>query len=342
MADWRINVPLDIPQEKVLRLNESKVIKGCAGSGKTLLAVHKAKNLQASNQGSFYFIVLTKSLRSFINSGIRELDIPNAKVLYAWEWKERLSCPTADYILVDEAQDFSADDIKLFESKAKKVVMFFGDTAQQVYESTTDGKTCVSMDEIKTLTSLDEISLSGNKRLYPTVAKVAQYLNSYENIENNCTKTGGNKPILKKFSSQSAELDWIVSQINDRQLEDVGILLPENVSRNGSLNGVFETFNYLNEKGLKLGVKYSRNQRVTENLDFSSNVVNIMPYHSSKGLQFKTVFLPFCESSVADTFWKKAFYVALTRTSENLIITYSNSLTPFLTQAVNNNLLQVI
>ncbi len=67
-----------------------------------------------------------------------------------------------------------------------------------------------------------------------------------------------------------------------------------------------------------------------------------MPYHSSKGLQFKTVFLPFCEDSIADTFWKKAFYVALTRTSENLIITYSNNLTPFLAQAINRNLVQVI
>lgn len=342
MADWQINVPLDIPQEKVLRLTESKVIKGCAGSGKTLLALHKAKNIQALNQGSFYFIVLTKSLRSFINSGIRELNIPNAKVLYAWEWKHRLNRPTADYILVDEAQDFSAEDIELFKSKASKVIMFFGDTAQQVYENTTEGKTCVNMDEIKGLTNLDEIELSGNKRLYPTIAKVAQYLNPYEDIENNCTKIGGNKPLLKKFASPSAELDWIVEQINDRQLEDVGVLLPENVSRNSPLNGVFETFNYLKNKGLKLGVKYTKDKKVTENLDFSSNVVNIMPYHSSKGLQFKTVFLPFCESNISDNFWKKAFYVALTRSSENLIISYTYSLTPFLIQSVNNNLLHEI
>lgn len=342
MADWRINVPLDIHQQQVLRLTQSTVIKGCAGSGKTLLAAHKAKNLQASNQGTFYFIVFTKALKAFINDGIRQLNIPDAKVMYAWEWKEKLSCPSADYILVDEAQDFSEEDIMLFKSKANKVVLFFGDTAQQVYKTTLSGKPCIDMNEIMKITNLKDISLSGNKRLYPSVAKVAQLLNSQEDIENNCTKVGGNKPIVKKFSSQKDELDWIVKQIQDRDYDDVGILLPENISKNSSLDGVFETFNYLKSKGLNLGVRYAKDRKVIENLDFSSNVINIMPYHSSKGLQFKTVFLPFCEACIADTFWKKAFYVALTRTSENLIITYSNNLTPFLSQAINHNLVQVI
>ncbi len=342
MADWQINVPLDIPQENVLRLNESKVITGSAGSGKTLLAVHKAKNLQASKKGTFYFIVLTKALRRFISSGVQALNIPDTKVLYAWEWK-KYDCPSADYIMIDEAQDFGEEDINLFKDKAKKVVMFFGDTAQQVYENTTKGDPCVSMDDIKSITALDEITLLRNHRLYPAIAKVAQYLNPDEDIVSKCTKSGGSKPIVKQFDSQSEELDWIVEQIKDRQLKDVGILLPRNMAEEeGNIDGVFETFNYLKDKGLSLGVKYTKNKSAVENLDFKSDTVNIMTYHSAKGLQFKTVFLPFCESDIDDYFWQKAFYVALTRTSENLIITYTNEITPFLLDPLNNNLLQVI
>jgi superfamily I DNA/RNA helicase len=225
MADWEINVPLDIPQENVLRSNESKVVIGSAGSGKTLLAVHKAKNIQASQKGTFYVIVLTRALRAFISSGVRKLEIPNTKVLYAWEWKERYNCPSADYIMIDEAQDFGEEDINRFKEKANKMVLFFGDTAQQVYESTTNGDLCVSMEEIKAITELAEIALSGNHRLYPSIAKVAQYLNHDEDIVSNCKKSGGNKPVVKQFGSQSEELDWIVEQIKNRQLKDVGILV---------------------------------------------------------------------------------------------------------------------
>ncbi len=68
-------------------------------------------------------------------------------------------------------------------------------------------------------------------------------------------------------------------------------------------------------------------------LDFDSELPKVMTYHSSKGLQFETVFIPFCDFPQHDIWfvnnYKNALYVALTRTYRNLYLTHSERLTPF-------------
>ena len=52
-----------------------------------------------------------------------------------------------------------------------------------------------------------------------------------------------------------------------------------------------------------------------------------MTYHSAKGLQFETVFLPYIENfddtKISD---RKALYVAMTRTYRNLYVMYTDYL----------------
>ena len=330
MANWFIDASkLDDQQLEVLELptDEAKIIKGCAGSGKTVLAVHKADRIRKKQQGSFYILVYTRALRSFIQDGIDELGIPNASVLYEWEWRKK-GCPKADYLLIDESQDFSAQDITLFKNSANEAIIFFGDSAQQIFDTKINFQTdareqTVTIEQIQQLTSLSSIQLKNNHRLPESIAKIAQcLLRTGEDIVSRCTKKGGDKAIVKKFSSSQSELDWIIERIKNEGLKDVGILLPENTQ-------VKSVYDYLQSKNMKAGVRYSENNRVNEALDFKGNIPNIMPYHSSKGLQFETVFLPFCESNVNSAFWRNAFYVALTRATKTLIITYTNSLTPF-------------
>lgn len=353
MANWDITQQLDARQQEVFALKTSKVIKGCAGSGKTLMAAHLAKRLQEQEGSSFYFIVYTKALKAFIGDGIRQLGIENTKVMYAWEWQSRYNAPSADYILVDEAQDFSEEDILLFKSKARKEVFFFGDSAQQIYDVTMgkNPQPCISIESIEKVTNLDHIQLQGNKRLYPSIAKLAQLVNIGENIENNCTKQAGNKPQVKYCKSEREQLDWIVSQITDKGLEDVAILIPHNLvpeNKGRQYSGVFETYQYLRSQSIKLGnqdyeigYRYSKDGRVDEQLRFSKYGIDIMPYHSSKGLQYKNVFLPFYIAGNRDT-WQNAFFVALTRTSENLYLTCEGNHEPFLTKALNQQLVQLV
>src|SRR5690242_661781 len=90
-------------------LDKSYVIKGSAGSGKTILALHRVNDIRlralAEDENaipSFTMVVYTTALRSFIRSGIQELGINLRQVVHWEKWDGS----EVDYLLVDEAQDF--------------------------------------------------------------------------------------------------------------------------------------------------------------------------------------------------------------------------------------------
>ena len=64
-----------------------------------------------------------------------------------------------------------------------------------------------------------------------------------------------------------------------------------------------------------------------DSLNFNSTNPKVMTYHSAKGLQFETVFLPYIENfddtKISD---RKALYVAMTRTYRNLYVMYTDYL----------------
>ncbi|MCW7999887.1 hypothetical protein CFK35_18660, partial [Clostridium sp. cpc1] len=72
---WLIpEAKLDDIQYNIVNNNEyDMVIKGCAGSGKTILALYKLARIIKENLGSYCFIVYTVSLKEFIKSGIDQL-----------------------------------------------------------------------------------------------------------------------------------------------------------------------------------------------------------------------------------------------------------------------------
>ena len=71
------------------RVNRSMVVTGKAGSGKSVIALHKAK--QVSQLGSYAVIVFTKSLKKYFRDGMRALGLSN--VYYYQEWKKLLQYP---------------------------------------------------------------------------------------------------------------------------------------------------------------------------------------------------------------------------------------------------------
>src|ERR1700680_53423 len=74
-----------------LSIDDSYLVKGCAGSGKTILALYRANDIliraKAENTSpSFTMVVFTKSLKSFIRSGIKELGIGPRQVIHYSQW----------------------------------------------------------------------------------------------------------------------------------------------------------------------------------------------------------------------------------------------------------------
>ena len=78
--DWMIKESeLDDDQIKVLMatLDKSCIVEGCAGSGKSVLALIKAQRIQKERGDNYKIIVYTKALCRYMNSGRQELGLHN-------------------------------------------------------------------------------------------------------------------------------------------------------------------------------------------------------------------------------------------------------------------------
>ncbi len=310
---------LDDYQVKVInkKTDNSFIVKGCAGSGKSILALWKAKQIQDEHRGTYIYIVFTKALMQYMADGIREVGISQGNVDYHWHWLHRASSPSADYIIVDEAQDFSEEEIELFRSKAKKALLLYGDSAQQLYTFIKD-KGAVSMEDIQYFTKFPVEQLVFNHRLPKKIARLAQYLNSErDELEERCTEEGTERPKILAYNSLEAQYDAIISLVRNKNMEDVGILFRHN-------DEVQRAYEYFNQKGLNVEAKFNQHM----DLDFTSDNPKLMTYHSSKGLQFEHVFLPDCNVEGREE--RNPLYVAITRSYRGLYIMHSGNLSTLL------------
>ena len=350
--DWMIiESELDEDQIKVLNAvnDKSCIVSGCAGSGKSVLALIKAQRLQREKGNDYQIIVFTKALCNYMNAGRNELGLKK-QFDYHWDWKKQKQCPSSDYVIVDEIQDFSKDEIQDFINATYKHFFFFGDTAQSIYEGL---KETMPVEDINhTFSTRAKIfELYRNYRLPKSVAKVVQYigvnldgfdLDTYKSKETSI-------PRFIRYDSLNSQIKSIARLINNGAVSDVGILVPHN-------EDVKRVSDMLNEYQINHELKYDDKndfRKSINNLDFTTENPKVMTYHSAKGLQFGTVFLPGAEQlsvTILKKYWKnpgvfleeynlskdekrkvselKAFYVAMTRTYRNLYVMYSGSL-PF-------------
>jgi superfamily I DNA/RNA helicase len=312
---------LDDSQVKVLqkRVHKSSIIEGCAGSGKSILDLHRVKQIQEEKKGSFYFILFTRALKQYMQDGIDSIGLQSKRVTYFWHWKNELDAPSADYIIIDEAQDFSKDDINLFRSKANKALILFGDSAQQIYKFKKPKP--ISMKKIITLTEIPSIKLKINYRLPKKIARLAEKIaDSNQKLESKCKNEGVEMPKILKFENLKKQLKEIIRIVRNRQFDDVGILFRDN-------SDVQFAKSYFDKKGFNVEAKINMNM----NIDFKSSNPKLLTYHSSKGLQFEAVFIPNC--NVSDKEDRNPLYVAITRTYQYLFIMHSGDLSPFFNAA---------
>lgn len=148
--DWMLTESeLDDDQLRVLNaiIDKSCIVEGCAGSGKSVLALIKAQRIQKERGDNYQIIVFTKALCRYMNAGREELGLHNEFRYYEeWRWKKYLKhyanglsfmvyekdsndnkipfMPSADYVIVDEIQDFTKAEILEFIKATKKTFTF--------------------------------------------------------------------------------------------------------------------------------------------------------------------------------------------------------------------------
>ena len=334
-ASWDVDEEsMDDDQLDLIEMNidKSMLVTGCAGSGKSVIAMHKAEQV-AKTGASVILIAYTKSLSAFMREGIDEKTLPY-RFYHHYRWREKLKMPSADYIIVDEIQDFTREEILEFMGAAKKAYFFFGDSAQSIYKQY--GKNTISIEEISALTGLTPMQLYNNYRLPRTIAKITQgyvgvNVNPYEDkIYQNKEKALPHFVHLDGLDEQITAIQSLIEKYTRNIFDNqtIGILLPSN-------DLVIKICQKLQELDIPCEFKYTddNSDRFVDILDFESFLPKLMTYHSAKGLQFDVVILPMYVGAFDDES-RKALYVAMTRTMHHLYVFYS-------TPAIENPLYNV-
>ena len=323
-ASWDVEEEsMDNDQLDLIEMNidKSMLVTGCAGSGKSVIAMHKAEQV-AKIGASVILIAYTKSLSAFMREGIDKKALPY-KFYHHYKWREKLKMPSADYIIVDEIQDFTREEILEFMGAARKAYFFFGDSAQSIYKQY--GKNTISIEEIAELTGLTPMQLYNNYRLPRTIAKITQgyvgvNVNPYEDrIYQNKEKALPHFIHMDDVDEQISAIQNLIEKYTRNIFDNqrIGILLPSN-------DLVINIYQKLQEADIQCEFKYTddNSDRFVDTLDFETFLPKLMTYHSAKGLQFDIVILPMFAGS-SDDESRKALYVAMTRTMHQLYVMYS-------------------
>ena len=167
---WVDQNELDDDQRKIISLpiDDQVLVTGPPGSGKTNLLLLRANYLHLAGKRNIAVVVFTRSLREFIARGAAQYDFPTSKIMTCRQWQVDLlrqyggSVPNAtgnfeadrtafvtattdlantlklsnvfpDAILLDEGQDYTPDEIRLFERLTERLCCV-ADERQKIYE----------------------------------------------------------------------------------------------------------------------------------------------------------------------------------------------------------------
>lgn len=297
--------------------NKSMLVAGCAGSGKSVIAMHKAEQLH-KNGKDVILIAYTKSLSRFMKNGKADSSF---RFFHYHYWKHKLKMLAADYIIVDEIQDFTKEEIQEFIKAARMHFFFFGDSAQSIYRQY--GKQTMTIAQIAQMTGLNTLQLYNNYRLPRPIAKITQNYVGVD-VQEYKEKVYQNKdtelPHFVHFDSEQMQIEALLKLVTNNEGRNIGILLPNNPE-------VIRISQEFSNNNVECEFKYNKGENdfdYVDNLNFNTTLPKIMTYHSAKGLQFDLTILPMYIGANDDEA-KKALYVAMTRTMHSLYVLYSTS-----------------
>ena len=322
-------------------------LKGFAGSGKSVLLIHCLIDEKNRNPTSKVIIVLyTHSLIDMIKEGIPD-ELGEIPVVTFQQF--RFMQQRYDLILIDEIQDIDAQTLTNFREKlgGNGRLIVAGDMNQSIYDN------APSSDEISEILGLPAFGTEGieyrlnriyriSRRIRDISAPFCEDQDAYKAAQ--VMEYNANiSPNIVHADNPQQEIEWLwMSAKEYAQAEYVPVILIANhKSIRSFLNKILVLedkpvlhpnfdYNQINShfRNNHLNIQYLGNQYGSFEAAHDRNLISVMTYHSAKGLDFKTVFIPFLNSDYI--IWKNPvirarnlFFVALTRSREQLHISFS-------------------
>lgn len=325
-------------------------IKGFAGSGKSVLLAYSAKIILTKKPNAkIIVIVFTWSLVEMFKIDLKRMGL-SSQVSVDTYYSFMNSNEYYDFILCDEVQDLTSSVLKTMLQRSNHVIVA-GDSNQSIYERDPKwNKPTMTPSDIDSILNGETYKLGIIHRLSRSIIRAVHEFLPDMNIFNgqrDMTKSDTQIRICNA-TSESEEVNYVFQQalkaVNHGYSS--AILIPtrkkildfsnqvlrgaekpewvENQNQWGKTD--FRALNsHLDENGIKLEYIGNGAGLFNEN----NRKVYIMTYHSAKGLDFDNVFMPYVNTSMYispnDSKSKTLFMVAMTRSRENLYITYSGA-----------------
>lgn len=338
-------------QQDIVQLpaNQHRIVTGPPGSGKTQVMLHRARHLseEFGNTQGYQVFLYTKVLKSYIQSGLQDLNLPPDRVttLDSWcyqkhiqeigavpqmggkpnfpvlrsnvlEYLSKSYIQRYKFVVVDEGQDLSKTSYEILDKIAEHITVF-ADEQQQIYD---DGATSSGIYESLGISHSSRAFLQAYRNS-STVAKLASYFidhddrrHQYLAMQHDRT-LGRDTPLLYVAPHFEAEMDRLARIIEQRVLQNqkVGVIMLQNRLAHGYAQG-------LEERGVKVEV-LDQGFGNDRKYDFQNNVPKIVSIYNCKGLTFDVVLMPHLRNGAfprhADTFMRRRLlFVAISRAME--------------------------
>jgi len=336
-------------------------IQGCAGSGKTLVLLHAMERLATQRPTeSICFLTFTHALKDLVRTGLSQVVSGRVVVMTHTEFLAKKR--KFDHVFLDEVQDISKRDLEGVMALAGNL-QIAGDPDQRIYSNGTDES------QVNLVLKPKSERLFDVYRLSSLLRKLAlSVLPSTHLVEGRDKGTGPTYQIkVLKFDDENAEAAWMftearacakggynasailfsthdqIKEFSEKVARFLGKPIPpekqKQLPRKTGPSQDYTAFNdFWRAQGIPLAYLGNGNG------DFSQSetqpMVFLMTYHSSKGLDFESVFLPNINKGLylgqADALQadpdaeRRLMYVAITRSRTRLFVSYTRELHPLL------------
>lgn len=357
---WTRLDQLDKKQEKIIDLSfeEDHIIVGPPGSGKTNLLLLRAAYLNRSNRKNFVVLTFNRVLREFIASGTSTYGLSSANIQTYVAWSKDLLTQNGikidndlsfdelrpsilneltslstrndpsnilDFILIDEVQDYSTDEIEVLKKFARRIFAV-GDSRQRIYQE--DGTIKKLMGEF------NHIELTHHYRNCLRICRLAdgilnivdapEGLEHTSNYDEKEYPSDVKPPIQGALADQAAAaIEIIKIQLRAYPDQLIGVLVP----RNEDL-GIVAKHILASEIGGECVLQ--RNEDGYSPIADGKRVI-LSTIHGSKGLEFRA-----CHILGADALkkfrehQKKLTFTACTRAKTSLRVYHDAALPTYL------------